>query len=166
MSIGFTQACILSLRQTPFSLVIKMIIVEPWLISLYIIIAFFCNGHILSFESMSNDVWLYYILTFTIIKHDNDYHCQRLKQKPFTWAHTFTVMQQHISNDIFMIFMNMWIALSLQLNQFLPGMLLSEVVFAGNSAKSSYYPAIHWDLSELTRSISLSSLQTCHSDDT
>jgi len=38
------------------------------------------------------------------------------------------------------------IALSTQLVRFLLGTLLSEVVFA---SKSSFYPAIHWDLSEL-----------------
>jgi len=40
------------------------------------------------------------------------------------------------------------IALSTQLVRFLRGTSLSEVVFA---SKSSFYPAIHWDLSERFR---------------
>jgi len=40
------------------------------------------------------------------------------------------------------------IALSTQLVRFLRGTPLSEVVFA---SKSSFYPAIHWDLSERKR---------------
>ena len=42
----------------------------------------------------------------------------------------------------------LYIALSTQLVRFLRGTSLSEVVFA---SKSSFYPAIHWDLSERLR---------------